>query len=91
MSTLSFLGNKSLTLPIIQVYKKDEATIYQSPGDGHCVVHSAIRKMKDQGLKAIPNTNNFIDMVSFEILNNLNFFRASINAEVVHFGNFFII
>ena len=91
MSTLSFLGNKSLTLPIIQVYKKDEANIYQSPGDGHCVVHSAIRKMKDQGLKAIPNTNNFIDMVSFEILNNLNFFRASINAEVVNFDNFFII
>ena len=73
------------------MYKKDEVTIYQSPGDGHCVVHSVIRKMKDQGLKAIPNTINFIDMVSFEILNNLNFFRASINAEVVNFGNFFII
>ena len=75
----------------MRVYKKDEVAIYQSPGDDHCVVHSGIRKMKDQGLKAIPNTNNFIDMVSFEILNNLNFFRASINAEVVHFGNFFII
>ena len=73
------------------MYKKDEVTIYQSPGDGHCVVHSVIRKIKDQGLKVIPNTNNFIDMVSFEILNNLNFFRASINAEVVNFGNFFII
>ena len=64
------------------MYQKDEVAIYQSPGDGHCVVHSVIRSMRDQGLKAIPTTDNLIDMVIFEILNNLNFYGAFINAEV---------
>ena len=65
------------------MYQKDEVAIYQSPGDGHCVVHSVIRSMRDQGLKAIPTTDNLIDMVIFEILNNLNFYGAFINAEEV--------
>ena len=41
--------------------------------------------MRDQGLKAIPTTDNFIDMISFEILNNLNSYGAFINAEEVDF------
>ena len=67
------------------MYQKDEVAIYQSPGDGHCVVHSVIRSMRDQGLKGIPTTDNLIDMVIFEILNNLNFYGAFINAEEVDF------
>ena len=41
--------------------------------------------MRDQGLKAIPTTDNLIDMVIFEILNNLNFYGAFINAKEVDF------
>ena len=41
--------------------------------------------MRDQGLKATPTTDNLIDMVIFEILNNLNFYGAFINAEEVDF------
>ena len=67
------------------MYQKDEVAIYQLPGDGHCVVYSVIRSMRDQGLKAIPTTDNLIDMVIFEILNNLNFYGAFINAEEVDF------
>ena len=67
------------------MYQKDEVAIYQSPSDGRCVVHSVIRSMRDQGLKAIPTTDNLIDMVIFEILNNLNFYGAFINAEEVDF------
>ena len=63
------------------MYQKDEVVIYQSPGDGHCVDHSVIRSMRDQGLKATPTTDNLIDMIIFEILNNLNFYLAFINAE----------
>ena len=44
-----------------------------------------IRSMKDQSLKAIPTTDNLIDMVIFEILNNLNFYGVFINAEEVDF------
>ena len=69
----------------MRVYQKDEVVIYQSPGDGHCVVHSVIRSMRDKGLKAIPTTDNLIDMVILEILNNLNFYGAFINAEEVDF------
>ena len=39
--------------------------------------------MRDQGLKAISTTDNLIDMVIFEILNNLNFYGAFINAAKV--------
>ena len=67
------------------MYQKDEVAIYQSPGVGHWVVHSVIRSMRDQSLKAIPTTNNLIDMVSFEILNNLNFYGAFINSQKVEF------
>ena len=67
------------------MYQKDEVAIYQSPGDGRCVVHSVIRSMRDQGLKATPTTDNLIDMVIFEILNNLNFYGAFINTEEVDF------
>ena len=49
------------------------------------MVHSVIRNMRDQGLKAIPTTDNLIDMVIFEILNNLNFYGAFINAAEVDF------
>ena len=63
------------------MHQKDEVAIYQSPGDGHCVVHS----VTDQGLKAMPTTDNLIDMVIFEILNNLNFYGTFINAEEVDF------
>ena len=41
--------------------------------------------MRNQSLKAIPTTHNLIDMASFEILNNLNFYGAFINAEEVDF------
>ena len=58
--------------------------MYESLGDGHCVVHS-VGSMRDQGLKATPTTDNLIDMVIFEILNNLNFYGAFINAEEVDF------
>ena len=67
------------------MYQKDEVAIYQSPGGGHCVVHSVIRSMRDQSLKAIPTRDNIIDMVIFEILNNLSFYGAFINAEEVDF------
>ena len=49
------------------------------------MVHSVLRSMRDQGLKAIPITYNLIDMVIFEILNDLNFYRAFINAEEIDF------
>ena len=48
-------------------------------------VNSVIRSMRDQSLKAIPTRDNLIDMVIFEILNNLNFYGAFINAEEVDF------
>ena len=48
------------------MYQKDEVAIYQSPVDGHCVVHSVIGGMRDQGLKAMPTTDNLIDMVMDE-------------------------
>ena len=67
------------------MYQKDEVAIYQSPGDGHCVVHSVIRSMRDQDLKAITTTDNLIDMVIFEILNNFNFYGSFINAEEINF------
>ena len=41
--------------------------------------------MRDQDLKAIPTTDNLVDMVMFEILNNLNLYGAFINAEEVDF------
>ena len=41
--------------------------------------------MRDQGSKAIPTTDNLTKMVIFEILNNLNFYGAFINAEEVDF------
>ena len=41
--------------------------------------------MRNQGLKAITTTVNLIDMVIFEILSNLNFYGAFINAEEVDF------
>ena len=41
--------------------------------------------MRNQGLKAITTTGNLIDMVIFEILSNLNFYGAFINAEEVDF------
>ena len=66
------------------MYQKDEVAMYESLGDGHCVVHS-VGSMRDQGLKATPTTDNLIDMVIFEILNNLNFYGAFINAEEVDF------
>ena len=80
-----FFRQEKFDSSIIRVYQKDEVAIYQSPGDGHCVVHSVIRSMRDQGLKAIPTTDNLIDMVIFEILNNLNFYGAFINAAEVDF------
>ena len=68
------------------MYQKDEVAIYQSPGDGHSVFHSVIRSIRDQGLKAIPTTtDNLINMVIFEILNNLKFHGAFINIEEVDF------
>ena len=67
------------------MYQKGEVAIYQSPGNDHCVVHSVIRSMRDQGLKAIPTKDNLIDMIIFEILNNLNIYGAFINAEEVDF------
>ena len=80
-----FFRQEKFDSSIIRVYQKDEVAIYQSPGDGRCVVHSVIRSMRDQGLKATPTTDNLIDMVIFEILNNLNFYGAFINAEEVDF------
>ena len=66
------------------MYQEDEVVIYQSPGDGHCLIHSVIRSMRDQGLKARPTTDNYLtDMVIIEILNNLNFYGAFINTEEV--------
>ena len=67
------------------MYQKAEVAIYQSPDDVHCVVHSVVRSMRDQSLKAIPTTDNLIDMVIFETLHNLNFYGAFINAEEVDF------
>ena len=67
------------------MYQKDEVATYQSPGDGHCVVHSVICSMRNQGLKEITTAGNLIDMVIFEILSNLNFYGAFINAEEVDF------
>ena len=49
------------------------------------MVHSVIRNMRDQGSKAIPTTDNLTKMVIFEILNNLNFYGAFINAAEVDF------
>ena len=49
------------------------------------MVHSVTRSVRDQGLKAIPATDNLTNMVIFEILNNLNFYGAFINAEEVDF------
>ena len=80
-----FFRQEKFDSSIIRVYQKDEVAIYQSPDDGRCVVHSVIRSMRDQGLKATPTTDNIIDMVIFEILNNLNFYGAFINAEEVDF------
>ena len=66
------------------MYQEDEVVIYQSPGDGHCLIHSVIRSMRDQGLKARPTTDNYLtDMVIIEILKNLNFYGAFINTEEV--------
>ena len=42
--------------------------------------------MRYQGLKAITTTDNLIDMIRFEILNNHNFYGAFINAEGVDFA-----
>ena len=67
------------------MYQKDEVAIYQSPGDGHNVFHSVIRSIRDQGLKAIPTTDNLLNMVIFENLNNLKFYGAFINIEEVDF------
>ena len=80
-----FFRQEKFDSSIIRVYQKDEVAIYQSPGEGRCVVHSVIRSMRDQDLKATPTTDNLIDMVIFEILNNLNFYGAFINAEEVDF------
>ena len=44
-----------------------------------------IRSMTDQGLKAIRTTDNLIDTVIVEILNNLDFYGAFIKAEEVDF------
>ena len=44
------------------MYEKDEVVMYESLGDGHCIVHS-VGSMRDQGLKATPTTDNLIDMV----------------------------
>ena len=49
------------------------------------MVHSVIRNMRDQGSKAIPTTDNLTKIVIFEILNNLNFYGAFINAAEVDF------
>ena len=49
------------------------------------MVHSVIRNMRDQGSKAIPTTDNLTKMVIFEVLNNLNFYEAFINAAEVDF------
>ena len=49
------------------------------------MVHSVLRNMRDQGSKAIPTTDNLTKMVIFEILNNLNFYGAFINAAEVDF------
>ena len=82
---LCFFREEKFDPSIIRVYPKNEVDIYQSPGYGHCVVHSVIHSMRDQGLKAVPTAHNLIDMVIFEILNNLNFYGAFINAEEVDF------
>ena len=49
------------------------------------MVHSVLRNMRDQGSKAIPTTDNLTKIVIFEILNNLNFYGAFINAAEVDF------
>ena len=67
------------------MYQEDEVVIYQSSGDGHCVIHSVIRSMREQSLKSIPTTDNLNDMVIIEILNNLNFYGTFINTEEVDF------
>ena len=53
------------------MYQKDEVAMYESLGDGHCIVHS-VGSMRDQGLKATPTTDNLIDMVISTFMEHLS-------------------
>ena len=50
-------------------------------GDEHCVINAILESMRAINHPATPSTNDLLEMVRFEILSNIEFYRSNLVAS----------
>lgn len=61
------------------VYSVDEMEVMKQPGDGHCIIHSVRASLSMSRIAAVPSYEGLLQMVRFEILNNLAYYKEFVN------------
>eukprot|EP00112_Aurelia_sp_Birch-Aquarium-sp1_P002129 Seg1231.10 transcript_id=Seg1231.10/GoldUCD/mRNA.D3Y31 product="hypothetical protein" protein_id=Seg1231.10/GoldUCD/D3Y31 len=53
--------------------------VMKQPGDGHCIIHSVRASLSMSRIAAVPSYEGLLQMVRFEILNNLAYYKEFVN------------
>lgn len=61
------------------VYSTDEKQVLKQPGDGHCIIHSVRASLSKSRIVAVPSYEGLLQMLRFEIMNNLVYYKEFIN------------
>ena len=61
------------------VYWINEKRVLKQPGDGHCLVHSVLASLSKSSIVAVPSYEGLLQMLRFEIMNNLSYYKEFIN------------
>ena len=61
------------------VYPVNEKEVIKQPGDGHCIIHSVRASLSMSRIAAIPSYEGLLQMLRFEIMNNLGYYKEFVN------------
>ena len=61
------------------VYSVDEKKVLKQPGDSHCLIHSVRASLSKSSIVAVPSYEGLLQMLTFEIMNNLSYHKEFVN------------
>ena len=53
--------------------------VVRSPSDSHCLIHAVLCCVRCRALKAMPSIVELVNLVKFEVLNNIDYYRGFFN------------
>ena len=51
------------------------------PGDGYCIINSIIHCMRQQKMKVIPSRDGLLQMLEYEILKHIEYYKDFVHVE----------